>query len=304
MASAISIKNLTKFYGSFKAVNDLCLEIPEGEFFGFLGPNGAGKTTTINAITGLGNFNQGDIRVMGHDVVRDYKKTRSAIGLAPQEVNFDPFLDCRQILFYTGGYYGLGRRASKKRAEELLHKFNLFEHGQLGYKKLSGGLKRRLLIARSLVHKPQILILDEPTAGVDLELRYQLWEELRRMNREGVTIILTTHYIEEAEKLCHRIGIIHEGKLVACDTTKDLIAQMDHDMLLIRPRERIFSLPQSFEKFHLLIKEEGTLLLFKEHKSRLNEILKVLHEENIEVESIETEKTTLEDVFASITRLK
>lgn len=223
MTSAISIKNFTKYYGPFKAVDDLCLEVKEGEFFGFLGPNGAGKTTTINAIVGLGNFETGEIRVQGHDVKTEYKKTRSFIGLSPQEINVDPYLDVEQVLFYTGGYFGLERKQSQERTEELLTQFDLARHRKLGYKKLSGGLKRRLLIARALVHRPKILILDEPTAGVDLELRYQLWDELRRMNAEGTTIFLTTHYIEEAEKLCKRIGIIFKGKLVACDQTDVLI---------------------------------------------------------------------------------
>jgi ABC-2 type transport system ATP-binding protein len=225
MNSAISIKNFTKYYGSFKAVDDLCLEVPEGEFFGFLGPNGAGKTTTINAVTGLGNFQQGQIEVFGHDVKSEYKKTRSFIGLSPQEINVDPYLDVEGVLFYTAGYFGLSRRDAKERAEELLKQFDLLGHRRLGYKKLSGGLKRRLLIARALVHRPRILILDEPTAGVDLELRYQLWEELKRMNEAGTTIFLTTHYIEEAERLCKRIGIIFKGKLVACEETGSLIHQ-------------------------------------------------------------------------------
>jgi len=304
MSLAISIKNFTKYYGDFKAVDDLCLEVREGEFFGFLGPNGAGKTTTINAITGLGNFQEGAIQVMGFDVMKDYKKTRKFIGLAPQEVNLDPFLDVYQILFYTAGYYGLKRREAKKRAEELLHEFNLWEHKKLGYKQLSGGLKRRLLIARSLVHKPKVLILDEPTAGVDLELRYQLWETLGQMNQAGTTILLTTHYIEEAERLCERIGIIFKGKLVACDKTADLIQQMNRDTLLIRVQDAISELPSSLKKFKVTTQEEGKVLLFQEEKSTLNDILKTIHQENLVIERIELNPTTLEDVFADMTKVK
>jgi len=220
---AIRIDRLTKRYGPFTAVRELSLEIAEGEFFGFLGPNGAGKTTTLNAITGLANFSEGEIQVMGHDVRRDYKKTRALIGLVPQEFNFDPFLTVEEILFYTSGYFGLTRARARERARELLDQFSLKGHRRLDYKRLSGGLKRRLLIARSLVHRPRILILDEPTAGLDLEMRYQVWEELRRLNREGTTILLTSHYIEEAERLCRRVGVIFEGRLVACDTTERLI---------------------------------------------------------------------------------
>ena len=303
MTSALSIQNFTKYYGSFKAVDNLNLEVERGDFFGFLGPNGAGKTTTINAITGLGNFKQGKICVMGFDVMRDYKEARLLIGLAPQEVNFDPFLNARQILFFIGGYYGLKRSAAKQRAEELLKNFGLWEHRKLGYKQLSGGLKRRLLIARSLVHKPQMLILDEPTAGVDIELRYQLWEELKKMNEEeGTTIILTTHYIEEAERLCKKIGIINQGKLVACDKTDTLIQQMNHDIILVRLDRSVGESLEKLKRFNLTVKEDGKLLLFRESRLQLNAILKVIHNTSLEIEHVEIEKTTLEDVFTDLTR--
>jgi len=304
MSSAISIKNYTKYYGAFKAVDDLCLEVEKGEFFGFLGPNGAGKTTTINAITGLGNFDQGEIRVLDCDVKSEYKKTRSFIGLSPQEINVDPYLDVEQILFYTGGYFGLSRQAARIRASELLRQFDLMGHRKLGYKKLSGGLKRRLLIARALVHRPQILILDEPTAGVDLELRYLLWEELKRMNGEGTTIFLTTHYIEEAEKLCKRIGIIFRGKLVACDRTEFLIQKMNQDRLLIRTRDTLVKVPDSLSHYKVSLAEEGKLLSFREDRKTLNEILKKIQEENIYIERIDLDPTTLEDVFANVTGMK
>jgi len=301
MSIALSIKNFTKYYGDFKAVDNLCLKVEKGEFFGFLGPNGAGKTSTINAITGLGNFSEGSIEVHGNDVIRDYKASRQLLGLAPQEVNFDPFLDVRQILFYTGGYYGLDRKTANKRADELLHQFHIWEHRKMGYKQLSGGLKRRLLIARALVHKPQVLILDEPTAGVDLELRYQLWDSLRQMNQEGTTIILTTHYIEEAERLCERIGIINKGKLVACDKTEHLIQQMNRDTLVVRVKNVLTDIPNTLKQYKVRIEDEGKALLFEEEKSTLNDILKAIQAEDIVIERIDLDPTTLEDVFANMT---
>ncbi len=302
MSIALSITNFTKYYGSFKAVDDLCLEIHEGEFFGFLGPNGAGKSSTLHSITGLSNFHHGEIRVFGYDVKANYKQSRSMIGLAPQEINFDPFLNAEQILFYTGGYYGLSRKVAKERAEELLRQFNLLDSRKLGYKKLSGGMKRRLLIARALVHEPKILILDEPTAGVDLELRYQLWDYLKKLNQKGVTILLTTHYIEEAERLCGRIGIINHGKLIACEEKETLIQQMNRDTLLIQVRESIQTLPEKIQKYDVTLQEDGKHLVFREEKSTLNDILKAIQSENIFIERIELDPATLEDVFAHLTK--
>ena len=213
-APAISIQKLTKRYGSLKAVDGLDLEVPEGDFIGFLGPNGAGKTTTINAITGLGNFQDGSVRVFGLDVVRDYRRTRPLIGLCPQEFNFDPFLSIEGILVYQAGYFGVPKFEARRRAETLLKRFHLFEKKDLDFRKLSGGMKRRLLLCRALAHDPKILILDEPTAGADVELKYHIWDSLRELNESGKTVFLTTHYMEEAEKLAKTIAIIHKGRLV------------------------------------------------------------------------------------------
>ena len=185
---AISIKNLVKNYDGTEAVNNISFDIKQGEFFGFLGPNGAGKTSTINAITGIANFNSGKIEVFGSDVVKDYRKARSYIGLSPQEFNFDPFLSVQQILTYQGGYYGIPKATCLKRAKELMKLFGLYEKRKGGIKELSGGMKRRLTIARALIHKPKILILDEPTAGVDVELRHYLWGLLEKLNKKGTTI--------------------------------------------------------------------------------------------------------------------
>lgn len=211
---AISIQNLTKYYGSFKAVDDLSLEVEPGDFIAFLGPNGAGKTTTINSITGLSNFQTGRVKVFGYDVVSEYRRTRPLIGLCPQEFNFDPFLSIQGILVYQAGYFGVPKATAVKKADELLKRFKLYEKKDTDFRKLSGGMKRRLLICRALVHDPQILILDEPTAGADTELKYHIWDYLSELNRAGKTIFLTTHYMEEAEKLSKTVAIIHRGKII------------------------------------------------------------------------------------------
>jgi ABC-2 type transport system ATP-binding protein len=225
MAAAIEIDGLVKRYGDFTAVDGISLSVPEGEFFGLLGPNGAGKTTTINAIVGLSTITAGSIRLFGLDVTRDWRPARRLVGLSPQEYNFDRYLNIRDILIYQAGYYGLQGPEIRRRADDLLERFGLTSKAKQVYTRLSGGMKRRLTIARALMHEPKLLILDEPTAGVDVELRLELWEFLRQLNRDGTTIILTTHYLEEAQELCARIGIIETGRLVALETTRKLIGE-------------------------------------------------------------------------------
>ena len=219
---AIQISHLTKRYGNFKAIDDVSLEVSQGDFVGFLGPNGAGKTTTIHSITGLSNFQAGRIEVFGMDIVKDYRKTRPLIGLCPQEFNLDPFLTIENILVYQAGYFGVPKIDAVKRARELLTYFRLDDKKNLDFRKLSGGMKRRLLLCRALVHDPKILILDEPTAGADLELRHHIWKYLQELNHRGKTIFLTTHYMEEAEKLSKTIMIIDKGKIVHSGTKEAL----------------------------------------------------------------------------------
>ena len=219
---AIRITHLTKRYGNFMAIDDVSLEVSEGDFVGFLGPNGAGKTTTIHSITGLSNFQGGRIEVFGMDVVKDYRKTRPLIGLCPQEFNLDPFLTIENILVYQAGYFGVPKIDAVKRARQLLAYFRLDDKKNLDFRKLSGGMKRRLLLCRALVHDPKILILDEPTAGADLELRHHIWKYLQELNHQGKTIFLTTHYMEEAEKLSKTIMIIDKGKIVHSGTKEAL----------------------------------------------------------------------------------
>jgi len=220
---ALRIDRLVKRYGDFTAVDGVSFEVREGEFFGLLGRNGAGKTTTINAIVGLANFTSGAISLFGYDVVRDWRAARRQVGLAPQEYNFDRYLNIRDVLIFQAGYYGMRGREVERRADDLLERFDLTSKAKLVYTKLSGGMKRRLTLARALIHAPRLLILDEPTAGVDVELRLELWSLLRELKRGGTTIILTTHYLEEAEELCDRIGIIQAGKLIALETTQTLV---------------------------------------------------------------------------------
>ena len=220
---ALKIDKLVKRYGDFTAVDGISFEVPEGEFFGLLGPNGAGKTTTINSIVGLSHITEGSIELFGHDVARDWRPARRTVGLAPQEYNFDRYLNIRDVLIYQAGYYGLRGPEVAKRADMLLERFDLASKAKQVYTRLSGGMKRRLSLARALIHEPRLVILDEPTAGVDVELRLELWSLLRELNTNGTTIILTTHYLEEAEELCDRIGIIQSGRLVALETTEELV---------------------------------------------------------------------------------
>jgi ABC-2 type transport system ATP-binding protein len=222
--SAVSIRHLTKRYQTVTAVDDLSFEVSPGEFFGFLGPNGAGKTTTINAVVGLATFQSGSISVFGHDVIAGYRQSRSLIGLSPQEFNFDRFLSIEEILIYQGGYYGMPLVRAKPRARELLDQFELTDKRRNNYLELSGGMKRRLSLARALMHEPKLLILDEPTAGMDVELRLELWDFLRGINRDGMTIFMTSHYLEEVEMLCNRIGIVNHGKLVMLEDKATLVA--------------------------------------------------------------------------------
>lgn len=220
---AISITNLTKFYKKFQALDNVSFQVKRGDFFAFLGPNGAGKTTTINVITGLSNFQSGDVRVFGYDTTSEYMNSRRLIGLCAQESNFDPYLTIYQLLVYQAEYFGLPPWQAKARASALLERFQLSDKKNCKHRALSGGMKKRLLLCRALVHDPEILILDEPTSGCDLELKFLIWDYLAQLNKEGKTIFLTTHYMEEAEKLCKTIGIINRGRIVKFGDKKTVL---------------------------------------------------------------------------------
>jgi ABC-2 type transport system ATP-binding protein len=223
---ALEIGALVKRYETgTEALRSVSLDIQAGEFFGLLGPNGAGKSTLIHCTTGLARPTAGTIRVFGHDAITDYEQARLAVGLAPQELNLDWFLTVEESLDYHAGYFGMPRKERRLRAGELLEAFSLAEKRNERTRTLSGGMKRRLVLARALMHRPRLLILDEPTAGVDVELRLELWHYVQRINAEGTTILLTTHYLEEAEQLCDRIAFINEGQIVATGTTDELAAE-------------------------------------------------------------------------------
>jgi ABC-2 type transport system ATP-binding protein len=220
---ALQITDLVKLYPTgVEALKGVSLEIGEGEFFGLLGPNGAGKSTLIHCTTGLAQPTAGDVRVFGNDAVHHYEQARVAVGLAPQEPNLDFFLTVEETLDYHGGYFGMPKRERRERSKELLEEFSLTEKRNDRTRTLSGGMKRRLILARALMHRPRLLILDEPTAGVDVELRLELWHYVQRINSEGTTILLTTHYLEEAEQLCNRIAFINHGEIVASGSSGDL----------------------------------------------------------------------------------
>lgn len=220
---ALEVKNLKKTYSSgTKALKGIDLVIPEGSFFGLLGPNGAGKSTLIHSLMGLTIPSSGTARVFGHDVVDDYRVARSYVGLAPQEVNLDWFLTVKDTLDYHGGYYGMKKADRQERIKELLEVFSLTDKADVNTRMLSGGMKRRVVLARAMMHRPKMLILDEPTAGVDVELRLELWKYMQKVNKEGTTILLTTHYIEEAEQLCDQLALINHGKIIKTGTSREL----------------------------------------------------------------------------------
>ena len=221
--TAIEIMHLTKHYGDVQALDNVSFSVKRGDFFAFLGPNGAGKTTTINALTGLSNFEVGEAKIFGYNVTSEYVRTRPLVGLCAQEFNFDPFLTIHQLLVYQAGYFGILPGEAARRADALLERFQLNGKRNAKHRALSGGMKKRLLLCRALIHDPEILILDEPTAGCDLELKFLIWDYLTQLNNEGKTIFLTTHYMEEAEKLCKTIGIINHGRIVRIGEKKQVL---------------------------------------------------------------------------------
>ncbi|MFN4062908.1 ATP-binding cassette domain-containing protein [Azoarcus communis] len=229
---AIRIASVTKSYGALKALGGVDLEIGQGEFFGLLGPNGAGKTTLISALAGLVRPDGGVLEVMGHDVVRDYRNARRNLGVVPQELVFDPFFTVRELLRIQSGYFGI--RGNDDWIDEILASLDLTAKASSNMRSLSGGMKRRVLVAQALVHRPPVIVLDEPTAGVDVELRQGLWQFVRKLNRDGHTIVLTTHYLEEAETLCGRIAMLKAGKVVALDTTDNLLRRFATHSLRVK----------------------------------------------------------------------
>jgi ABC-2 type transport system ATP-binding protein len=301
MVAAVSIQTLHKYYHKFQALAGINFEIPKGSFFGLLGPNGAGKSTLINIMAGLSYATQGTIQVMGHDVRQQWRQSRHALGVVPQELVYDPFFTVGELLQLQSGYFGCAR-TNKAWREELLETLSLTDKTKTNMYQLSGGMKRRVLIAQALVHKPPVVVLDEPTAGVDVELRQMLWKFTRKLHKNGHTIVLTTHYLEEAEALCERIAILHHGKVVALDDKKPLLARHPFRLLRLSLTSENIKLPESLQsKVASYQANELVLKLHREHDS-ISDILDTLRLNQIYFTDLRTEEPGLEEVFLSLTR--
>ena len=295
--NALSIKELHKTYGSgFEALRGITLDVKEGEFFGLLGPNGAGKTTTIGIITSLVTKSAGKVEVFGIDIDRDFPAAKRLIGVVPQEYNFSIFEKVQDIVIQQAGYYGMPFQEALVHTEKYLRKLGLWEKRNTQARELSGGMKRRLMIARGLVHEPKLLILDEPTAGVDVELRRGMWSFLEELNGEGRTIILTTHYLEEAEQLCNRIGIINHGELVENTSKRELLRKLDMETFLFETSSPIAAL-NSLEDVNIRLVDETTVEVTKNKNRSLNDIFDYFAENNVEVESMRNKTNRLEELF-------
>ena len=295
--NALSITDLYKTYSSgLEALKGISLDVEEGEFFGLLGPNGAGKTTTIGIVTSLVTKTSGTIKVFGIDIDQDFPAAKRMIGVVPQEYNFSIFEKVQDIVTQQAGYYGMQRGEAMQNAEKYLHKLGLWEKRFTTARELSGGMKRRLMIARGLVHEPRLLILDEPTAGVDVELRRGMWVFLEELNREGITIILTTHYLEEAEQLCNRIGIINHGELIENTSKKELLRKLDTETFLFETTNPIGELAQ-MENTAFTIVDENTIEVTKNKAQSINEIFEHFGRHDIQVESMRNKTNRLEELF-------
>ena len=298
---AIQIKNLKKSYKELLALKGVNINISKGEFFGLLGPNGAGKTSTINILTGLVFKNSGNCFVFGKDTVDDYRYTRSKIGIAAQELSVDWFFSIENLLFFQAGYYGINRTDAKPRIEKLLKKLGLEKKRDSKLRQLSGGMKRRFQIAKALVHDPEILILDEPTAGVDVELRHELWHYLKELHSNGKTILLTTHYIEEAELLCDNVSIIDEGKILKEGSPKNLTEDLGKSGVTVQLAKGVDELKLPVLENEYSIENSRIHFSVKTPELAIPKIIEELTSKNITIHSIKTETSSLEDVFLELT---
>ena len=293
MIPAIRVEQATKCYGSVQALAGVDLEVDQGEFFGLLGPNGAGKTTLISALAGLVRASSGRLAVMGHDVVADYRAARRSLGVVPQELVFDPFFSVRETLELQSGYFGI--RNNGAWIDEILAELDLAAKANANMRALSGGMKRRVLVAQALVHRPPVIVLDEPTAGVDVELRQGLWQFIRRLNRDGHTIVLTTHYLEEAESLCGRIAMLKAGRIVALDTTANLLAGTASTMLRFKTDAPLPSAVAAAARI------TGRIVQVKARDAaEVETVLAALRAAGVKVEDLEIGRADLEDVFLEI----
>ena len=293
---AIQVDRVVKDFGPVQALAGVSLDIAHGEFFGLLGPNGAGKTTLISIIAGLTIASSGSARVMGYDVVRDYRQARKALGVVPQELVFDPFFTVREALVIQSGYYGM--RNNTAWIEEVMEHLDLTSKADTNMRALSGGMKRRVLVAQALVHKPPVIVLDEPTAGVDVELRQALWRFIRRLNRDGHTIVLTTHYLEEAEALCGRIAMLKQGKIVALDTTQNLLNR--HSGCYVELRIDPDRLPEALSPRVTERLEGGAYRLALKNYDEVEDLMAALRADHVKVHEMEVMQPDLEEVFVQI----
>ena len=297
--NAIEIQSLTKVYDTgVEALKGIDLKIPQGSFFGLLGPNGAGKTTTIGILTGLVNKTSGTAKILNHDIISNYKNARRCIGLSPQEINLDVFFTIKKILEFQAGYFGVPSNVAIKKVDEVLKKLGIYDKKDNTARHLSGGMKRRVQIAKALVHDPPILILDEPTAGVDIELRYMLWDYLTDLNKEGKTILLTTHYIEEAERLCNEIAIINDGQIIKQGDTKSIIKEVSLNTIEIELKD-----PSNISFSNGLDYTLNGNILKIQSKEVNKDIVKIIEqvEKRTKIENINIINSSLEDAFIKLT---
>ncbi|MSO91949.1 MAG: ABC transporter ATP-binding protein [Rhodospirillales bacterium] len=304
---AVETATLSKTYASngrrapVEALRGVTLRIPRGSFFGLLGPNGAGKSTLINILAGLVLKTSGEARVWGCDVEREMRRARRAIGVVPQELNIDPFFSPRELLEVMAGLYGVPRR--ERKTDEILRAVGLEDKAEAYARSLSGGMRRRLLVAKALVHAPPVLVLDEPTAGVDVDLRRQLWAYIRKLNAAGTTILLTTHYLEEAEALCDTIAIINHGRLIACEPTEMLLRRLDSKQMAVTVEEDLAAVPESLRRYHGELRGARELVFsYPPSKVRGGEIMAAIAAAGLSVREISTKEAELEDIFLSLTR--
>ncbi len=300
MSSALAIRQLTKTYGNgFQALKGIDLDVAEGDFFALLGPNGAGKSTTIGILSTLVNKTSGSVSVFGHDLDREPAALKRCLGVVPQEFNFNQFEKCFDIVVTQAGYYGIPARIAKERAEQYLTQLGLWDKRDSPSRELSGGMKRRLMIARALVHQPRLLILDEPTAGVDIELRRSMWTFLTELNQQGITIILTTHYLEEAEQLCRNIGIIDHGAIVENTSMRALLKTLHVETFLLDLKESLLIEPQ-LSGYPAQLIDHHTLEVLVDKSQGITELFRQLAQQHIEVLSLRNKSNRLEELFVSL----
>jgi ABC-2 type transport system ATP-binding protein len=303
---AIEAKGLDKTYGAqgkgkaTHALKGIDLNIPRGSFFGLLGPNGAGKSTFINILGGLVNKSGGVAKIWGHDIDTDPMNARGSIGIVPQELNMDPYFNPRETLDMQAGFYGVPK--AERRSDDILRAVGLYDKRSAYVRTLSGGMKRRLLVAKAMVHSPPILVLDEPTAGVDVELRRHLWEHVKSLHAQGVTVVLTTHYLEEAQELCDTIAIINKGEVIACEPTHKLISRLDRKTLVVTPQAPV-KLPLSgFEDISFAMRPSGALALtYRTGEHSVEEMLDRIRNAGVAIKDLSIEEPDLEDVFVELT---